>query len=218
MGFYKEMNSELERTKYEEMLQLVGSLSRLFSASDVPYLASRTAENAFCEFLKADNWARHDVTADAVKEGVGIGIKTWVSSTGPSGNPWQKIAEFDKLRPHYEQDAPEEMMHKIAGYRNDRISQTKEQCNIDYMIYHCIVRTKGEITIQECPLTPIDIDRIQNVRKERNTVFFDDGINRYKFTIPKSTLLKCFDDLEVCRRLPVSILDDPWAPLRKILQ
>lgn len=219
MGFYEEMNSKEERANYEEMLQLVGSLSKLFSANDVPYLASRTVENAFCEFLHAENLARQDVTADAKKSRIGIGIKTWMSPNGKLfGNPWQKIAEFDKNRPYYENDEIKDLVFKIAGYRNDRIFQTKKQCGLDGMVYHCIVRIRGEIAIQECPLVPIDVEHIQNISKNRNTVFFDDGINRYKFTIPKSTLLKCFDDLRTIKRLSVDILDDPWIPLKRAVE
>ncbi len=45
---------------YKEMLQVIGSLSRLFSESTEPYIQYRIAENLFCKAFDAENLSRTD--------------------------------------------------------------------------------------------------------------------------------------------------------------
>ena len=54
-----------EKRYYEQLLQVTGSLSKLFSENTKPYLASRLTENLFCRCLRAENLSRSDITADA---------------------------------------------------------------------------------------------------------------------------------------------------------
>ena len=204
MSFYTEQSTTEEQQYYDQTLQMIGSLSNLFSESKKPYLASRFTENAFCRCLLADNLSRGDVTADAMKNNIGVGIKTWVDSD------LQKIAEFNALKPHYENDSDEIMIKKIAQYRNDRISFTMRTYNLHSMIYHCTIREEGKINIIECPLSMIDIPNIQNIVRKRNVITFTDGINKYSFNTSKSTLYKRFDEFELIKTLSVEIIDDPF--------
>ena len=55
--------SKQKRDYYENMLKIIGSLSRLFSESYIPYLDSRVAENLFCKAFEAQNKSREDVLA-----------------------------------------------------------------------------------------------------------------------------------------------------------
>ena len=189
MNFYKEMTTDEQKNYYCKMLEMMGSLSNLFSESPKPYLVSRVTENLFCRCLDAENLSRSDVTADAKKNSVGIGIKTWV------GSNLQKIAEFNSLKKTYENDNEKDMIFKIANYRNERIDFTLRTHNLEKMIYHCTVREDGIILVQECPLIPIDTKNIGNIWRKENSIHFDDGINEYSFNISKSTLYKKFDDL-----------------------
>ena len=116
MSFYMEMATEEERRYYNQILKMAGSLSNLFSTNSEPYLDYRVTENLFCRCLGAENLARGNLTADAKKGDIGVGIKTW------AGSSLQKIAEFDKLKSEYEHDSDEEIIRKIAEYRNSRIS------------------------------------------------------------------------------------------------
>lgn len=68
------------RKNYKAMLCTVGKLSNIFSASRCPYLAYRAHENIFCKYLEADNLARADCSADAKKDRIGIGLKTWMTN------------------------------------------------------------------------------------------------------------------------------------------
>lgn len=92
--FY-EKRPKNEQEAYKQMLKIMGSLSRLFSDSETPYLYYRCHENLFCKYFDAENLSRADVSADAKKEKIGIGLKTWTGSND------QKVAEFDKLKSQY---------------------------------------------------------------------------------------------------------------------
>ena len=87
---YLEKTTEEQRSRYDKLLVMMGALSNLFSDNEKPFLHYRVTENLFCRCLDAKNLSRSDVTADAKKDNIGIGIKTWIDSN------IQKIAEFDK--------------------------------------------------------------------------------------------------------------------------
>ena len=79
---------------YTDLLKTIGALSNLFSESHTPYLDYRVVENIFCKSFKAVNLARFDCSADAKKDDIGIGIKTFLHKTKN-----QKIIK----NPHYSQ-------------------------------------------------------------------------------------------------------------------
>ena len=207
MNFYKEMTTDEQKNYYCKMLEMMGSLSNLFSESPKPYLVSRVTENLFCRCLEAENLSRSDVTADAKKNSVGIGIKTWV------GSNLQKIAEFNSLKKTYENDNDRDMIFKIANYRNERINFTLRTYDLEKMIYHCTIRDDGIILVKECPLVPIDVEHIRNINRNENSIHFDDGINEYSFNSSKSTLYKRFDDLVDLEKIFVKIIEDPFEYL-----
>lgn len=77
--FIEKQPEELKNS-YVGILQAVGSMSRLFSDYKIPYLYYRAAENAFCLAFNADNLSRGDTSADAQKNGVGVGLKTFTNT------------------------------------------------------------------------------------------------------------------------------------------
>jgi len=77
MSFLKTQSKESIK-EYSDSLGLIASLSNLFSESDIPFLHYRAAENIFCKSFDAINASRGDIAFDAVKNGIGIGIKTFV--------------------------------------------------------------------------------------------------------------------------------------------
>ena len=211
MTFYMDNTTDEEKRYYEQLLQVTGSLSKLFSENTKPYLASRLTENLFCRCLRAENLSRSDITADAKKNGIGIGIKTWI------GNSSQKIAEFNAERPNYENLNAEEKIKYISQLRNERISFTLRTQGLSKMIYHCTLRDDGMIKIAECPLVPIDIENIQGIKATDSSISFNDGLNQYKFNLSKSTLYKKFDDLTVLKTIPVEIIKNPYDLLCDLL-
>ena len=86
------LQSQEQLEYYMQLLKAVGSLSRLFSEAPEPYLPYRATENLFCKAFQADNLSRSDASADASKNKVGFGIKTFLEKNGRS---MQKIAEFN---------------------------------------------------------------------------------------------------------------------------
>lgn len=207
MFYDKQPSSNQEN--YKKMLTTMGQMSNLFSESDCPYLAYRAHENIFCRYLEADNLARSDCSADAKKNGMGIGLKTWM------GNDDQKIAEFGKLKKNYVSLSGIELVKCIAEYRNERIRVTQKLHGISQMIYHIVKRIPNAMQIIECAFDYIDIDSIKliNNRGNDNNTYFTDGKHTYHFSVSKNTLYMIFDNYELLDSFEVNILDDPYLLL-----
>ncbi len=112
--FYSDQ-SESNKRQYQKFLKTVGCLSNLFSDSDVPYLYYRIAEKIFCKSFHAEDLSRSDVSADAKKASLGIGLKTFLAG---NNNTFQKVAEFNNDRPLYTKFKPKQLIKTIAGLRN----------------------------------------------------------------------------------------------------
>lgn len=210
--FY-EKQPKAQQEEYKRMLAMVGRMSNLFSESDCPYLAYRAHENIFCKYFQAENLARADCSADAKKDGVGIGLKTWM------GNDDQKVAEFGKTKKSYTDLKGMELVKKIAEYRNERIRVTMNMHGIREMIYHVVKRIPHSMQIMECAFDPIDIPNIVLIpeRGNDNNTYFTDGRHTYHFSVSKNTLYMIFDDLELLDTVNVEIIDDPYGWLKDIV-
>lgn len=210
--FY-ERQPEKQRENYKNMLKTIGSLSRLFSESDTPYLYYRCHENIFCRYFEAINLSREDCSADAQKDNLGIGLKTWV------GTDNQKVAEFNKLKETYTNLESYEMICKIAEYRNKRIKVTMNLHGITEMIYHIVKRIPNAMQIFECAFEMIDIDNItlDDKRSSKTNIYFNDGKHEYHFNISKSTLYMFFEDMELLDSFDVNILDNPYEYFENIV-
>ncbi len=201
---------------YERLLKAVGSLSNLFSESPEPYLASRATENLFCKAFSAENLSRSDASADASKDRVGLGIKTFLDGNGRS---MQKIAEFNGDHMLFENLPPAEKIKKIAELRNERIETTKRIFGLDELIYHCITRKVGKILVYETTTPLINISEIKDVKvtAKGSTIQFSDSSAEYSFNVSKSTLYKRFITENVLLEVPVRILTDPFAEIEKLI-
>lgn len=210
--FYEHQPVE-QQEAYKEMLRIVGSLSNVFSDSDKPMIHYRAHENIFCRYFEADNLSREDCSADATKDSVGIGLKTWI------GRNDQKVAEFGDLKPTYEQLSGMELIVKIAEYRNERIRVTKNLHGIQEMIYHVLKREVGSMNIYECAFDMIDIPNIvlDEKRGNANNTYFYDGHHTYHFSTSKNTLYMIFDNMELMDSFDVDILNNPYEILKQLL-
>ena len=209
--FYDNQSND-QQVKYKKMLSIIGNLTLLFSESSCPYLPYRAHENIFCKYFEADNLARFDCSADAKKDGVGIGLKTWM------GNDDQKIAEFGKLRDTYKNLKGLELVKKVSEYRNERIRITKNMHGIDKMIYHIIKRIPNSMQIVECAFDFIDVDNIFVLpnRGNINNTYFCDRKHTYHFSISKNTLYMIFDKYNLLDEFEVEIMDDPYKYLMNL--
>ncbi len=102
------------------------------------------------------------------------------------------------------------MIKKVAELRNKRIEATKRIYGLNDMIYHCIVRDEGKISVFETPMDLVEIEKIKHIKSTNNTISFKDETNEYSFNITKSTLPKRFYTKDLLVEVPVKILDDPF--------
>lgn len=200
---------------YVNLLSSIGSLSNLFSESSTPYLYYRVAENVFCRAFEADNYSRSDTSADAGKDGLGFGLKTFLNGNGKT---YQKIAEFNRQRKEYSElvSNPEELISRVATLRNKRIDFAVESHDLKNLIYHCVAREENKFIIFEEPMDYIKVDRIKKIESSKNSISFQDGLHEYTFNLSKSTLLKRF----ITQRqyeFPVQILENPFDFIENIL-
>lgn len=199
--------------QYSSLLSKVASLSKLFSENDVPYLNYRATENLFCYAFRAENLTRTDCSIDAIKDKVGIGIKTFLFNNGQS---YQKIAEFNKDLSFYTGKDDAEVVRIIAELRNKRLEFVDNTYSSSSNIYHLITRKIGLIEIYEEFMNPIEISNVQGIRRSSGGIYFSDGVNEYNFNLSKSTLQKKFKTLNPLLTIPVSIVSDPIDLLSKL--
>ncbi|AQW84275.1 type II restriction endonuclease, NgoFVII family [Campylobacter pinnipediorum subsp. pinnipediorum] len=210
-----ENQSDGKRKLYIDLLEVTGSLSNLFAESSNPFLYYRAMENIFCKAFDAENLSRSDVSADAGKDGIGIGLKTFLQN---NGNTFQKVAEFNKDSNVLRNLKDMELVKKVASMRNERIKSTMRICGLNDMMYHLVTRSDKYMAIYEEHMDLIDIDSIRITKKNKNTIHFSDNIHDYSFSLSKSTLLKRFDtsDTRKIFGFYVDILDDPYDFLLSI--
>lgn len=210
--FYEHQPTE-QKNSYKRMLSIIGNLTPLFSESNCPYLPYRAQENIFCKYFEAENLARMDCSADAKKNRIGIGLKTWM------GQDDQKIAEFGRLRETFAKLTGLELVRKISEYRNERIRVTKNLNGIDTMIYHIVKRVPGAMQILEHSFEYIDIDNLSLIsnRGNVNNTYFTDGHHTYHFSMSKNTLYMIFEDMELLDTFDVEIMTDPYSFLMNLI-
>jgi len=207
--------------KYRIYLQLIGSLSPLFSDSNIPYLYYRGAENIFCKAFGADNLSRSDISIDAKKGDIGIGLKTFHKKNGYC---LEKVAEFNRLSEKFRplMADSKKLVCEISRLRNDRLNVTARiaETPVEKMVYHCVSRSEGEFHISEFRMHLINIDNITGISSKEGstTISFSDGINEYSFNKSKSTLFMRFDVTNPIYSFPVRVLKDPLRALESMMQ
>ncbi len=213
MSFYNLQTLE-QQNLYKEYLQIIGSLSNLFSDSSTPYLYYRIAEKMFCKAFHARDLSRGDVSYDAQKESLGIGLKTFLRGNNKS---IQKIAEFNKDKLLYDNLTLSKKIHKISNLRNKRLDFTNNLYDIEKSIYHCVIRDNGKFQIYEEEIKHINIESIKNIRQTKSSIFFDDDIYEYSFSLSKSTLMKRFNTPQFLDTFSVDIIEDPLESLYSLI-
>ena len=195
-----------QKDEYEKFLKIVGSLSNLFSESQIPYLYYRVAEKIFCKAFDAEDLSRSDVSADAKKQNLGIGLKTFLAGNNKT---FQKIAEFGKDKELYLNLPLEDKIRTIAKLRNSRIEFTQRVHNLENSIYHCVVRDNLKFKIFEEDMKLINTSKIKNIKENRGSISFDDGEEEYSFLTSKNTLTKRFNSVNTIYEFNIDILENP---------
>lgn len=208
------LQDQYQKDEYEKFLKIVGNLSNLFSESSTPYLYYRIAEKIFCKSFEAEDLSRSDVSADAKKGSLGIGLKTFLVGNNKT---FQKIAEFNKDKNLYENLSLQDKIHKIAQLRNNRVLLTHRVHHLKSSIYHCVVREKKKFKIFEEEINIIDIENIKNIKENKGSISFNDGKEEYSFLVSKSTLTKRFLTSQSLYEFDVDILENPLDILHDCL-
>ena len=206
--------TEEQQSEYIKLLKLIGQLSNLFSDSKTPFLYYRVAEKIFCKAFSASDLSRSDVSADAMKNGLGIGLKTYLAGNNKT---FQKVAEFNGDKNLYDSIAKNQIPYKIAELRNKRIELTHNLFDIKKSIYHSVVRENGAFALYEEDMNYIDIDKIRDIKVTGSSIRFNDENHEYSFLLSKSTLTKRFLTSNSLTRFDVSVIDDPLTMLEKCL-
>lgn len=209
------LNNWRNNSTYFEMLQLMASISRLFSESATPYLDYRLAENLFCKYYDAQNDARSCTAYDARLAGLGIGIKTFILKNGSS---IEKIAEFNKLKPILNELKGKKLAKQIATFRNERMLSANNTYNVSETQYHIVGRQDGLLKVFNTPYEMVDVDSICDVRDKEASISFNDGKNEYLFNKSKSVLQKRFFLPDNHVDIRVNILDEPLDLLASLLK
>lgn len=205
-----------KKEEYIKLLKVLGAFSKLFTNNENVFLPYRVAENLFCRVFNATNISRSDLSVDAIKNRIGIGVKTFLEN---NGRTFQKIAEFDKSLNLYSKYLNNnlKLIEKISSLRNKRIQATISICNLNKTIYHCITRGKDFIYIYEHSMNFIEISSISNIDRKNNVIYFKDGKEDYNFNLSKSTLSKRF----ITRNpllVNIKTFDEPFSALERFYE
>ncbi|OIV43465.1 restriction endonuclease [Flavobacterium johnsoniae] len=200
---------------YTNALKAIGAFSNLFSSSDKPFIQYRVAENAFCKAFGADNLARADVAYDAIINGCGIGIKTFVLS---GSSKVEKVAEFNSHSSELRMLKGLDLANKLADFRNERIEFADRVYNTQNRVYHIIGRDKFLIKVFETTYDLIDKDSIEIIEETKSSLKFKDALNEYNFNFSKSVLMKRFVVPQECIEINIEILEEPINVLLNLAQ
>jgi hypothetical protein len=219
---------ERDEERYETLLRLVGSLSKLFSDNDSPYIDSRFVERLFVRTTGARDLGRKDISFDAVKEDVGVGVKTFLAGTGNTKR--EKIAEFTTFARdgRFANLDKASLVREVVAARNDRVTSDANEIGVDLSksFYHCLIRMPGGAVVHEESYGAIDIDGIlptdsqgnvlQSWSEMGNGVYFTDGISHYSFSVAKNVLMKRFEFDRRTNFISIDIKDDPLYDLEQL--
>jgi len=212
MFFSKQSLSQ--KNEYIKLLQLVGSLSNLFSNSTNPYLYYRIAERVFCNAFDAEDLSRSDISLDAKKDGKGIGLKTFIEN---NNRTLQKVAEFNSESNLFRFLKSDDIVHLVSDLRNNRIEFTETTHKINSSFYHCVLRSENQFKIFEEPLTKINLSKVKNITDKKNSVSFEDDTTEYVFSKSKNTLFKRFVVDKTECEFDVNIVNNPIDLLKELL-
>jgi hypothetical protein len=219
---------ERNEERYSTLLRLVGSLSKLFSENKAPYVDSRFVERLFVVTTNSIDLGREDRSFDARLGDVGVGVKTFLASTG--NRKREKVAEFTKLarEGHFLGLDKEAIVRKVVAARNERVLSDANEIGIDISksYYHCLVRLPGGAIVHEEPYGTIDESSlkptnssgkvVKNWNKMGKGIYFTDGMNNYTFNAPKSVLMREFIFDRKKNFIPIEIHSNPLEHLEGI--
>lgn len=196
---------------YGHSLQIIASLSKLFSQNNAPFLHYRIMENLFCSCFKAKNLSRSDSAYDAKIGDLGVGLKTFILGRNSQLSSIQKIAEFNKNSTFLKElKTGEELAFALANLRNERMALANEIYGIKRSLYHIVARGLNKLIFFETDYEKIDIANLRNIKNSPSSLRFTDGINEYYFNHSKSVLQRKFYIPQNTSSLDIKIIENPF--------
>lgn len=202
-------------TEYFQLLELMARLSNLFSDSKIPFLHYRVTENLFCKYYNAENLSRSDTAYDAKTSDFGIGIKTFQLECDSSV---EKVAEFNSISNQLKQFQGKDLAFQLAIARNERMKLGMRLYGINSGCYHIIGRVKDGLTVFNTIYPFINEQKISSVKDTGKALQFESDGEFYSYNYSKSTLFKRFTIPEEKKEIPVSIIQDPYELLKKLIE
>lgn len=215
------LSFEFDELEYMNGIRAVGSLSRLFSDNDVPYLDSRVVERLFIGSTSGRDLSREDKSFDVLVEGKwGVGVKTFI---GKGRSKVEKIAEFNRAsgKGAFSGKGPEQIAISVSAQRNERLKSdlTELGIEIDHCLYHCLVRGTHQAFIHHEAMQLVDLDRIRPIGgagqgatkwdASSPSIRFTDGQSEYSFNRSKSVLCKRFRFASKPQKYRIEVIDNP---------
>lgn len=204
-----------ENADYLRMLRLIGSLSNLFSESEIPFIHYRITENLFCKYFNAENLSRTDTAYDARLGSLGIGIKTFQLKSATNSSI-EKIAEFNALSPELRQLSGRDLALRLAHYRNERMLTANRLYGIDRQVYHVVGRRKNKLTVFNTGYDLVDEQNIRDIVDNAQSLRFKDGRHEYTFNKSKSVLMKRFVLPDEFVDIDIDIIAEPYELLEQL--
>lgn len=219
-----------DEERYATLVRLVGSLSRLFSDNEAPYIDSRFVERLFVQTTGARDLGRMDISFDAVKNDVGVGVKTFLAGTGNSKR--EKVAEFTShaRKGRFVNLDKKSLVMEVVSARNDRVISDANEVGIDLSksFYHCLIRVPGGALVHEEQYGTINIDQVLPTDSQgriltswaamKGGIYFTDGKGHYSFNVAKNVLTKRFEFDRSKNFIAVEIKEDPLSELERMFE
>lgn len=220
-----------EREEYIRFLQIYGALSNLFrqkQGEPIPYLDSKFQETIFARIFHSENVDKgntpHDILSIVNNQRVGIGLKTWMNSKASFQKVMQLKSYQNEINGYKNSYSLNDVVRRISEIKNERMRQDYARLGLsqDLNIYHYVTRDKGKFTINECSYPLVDIDNIRSVKENGNSLFWEDGIKKYKYTFGDSQVWQYFDPenkfTHQLEQFEVKIIEDPFEFLTESYQ
>ena len=202
---------KVQNLHYAKNLEIISSLSRLFSDSTTPFLHYRVMENLFCECFKAQNLSRSDTAYDAKIGTLGVGLKTFICAKNSS---IEKVAEFNKDSQFLKTlNDKRDLAEHLASLRNARIQLANDLYGIKSATYHIIARNENKLIFFESDYEKINISNLQNIKNSPKSLNFSDGKNEYFFNHSKSVLQRKFYLPKNFSSIDIKIIENPFKIL-----
>ncbi len=196
---------------YAQSIEIISSLSKLFSENSTPFLHYRIMENLFCSCFKAQNLSRSDTAYDAKIDTLGVGLKTFICTKKSS---IEKVAEFNKDSHSLKNLSDKrDLAEKLANLRNDRIELANKLYGIEKAVYHIIARSENKLIFFESDYEKIDISNLRNFKNNDKSLSFSDGKNEYSFNHSKSVLQRKFYVPREFSSIDIKIIENPFEIL-----